>query len=246
MRFITFILLFSLTSILAIVPAKAEEPIPELHDTTITVQQEQDRVNLFQWNMDAVQSVAPATFQPKPDLHKSKNSSKWGFKGEEAYSNFPNIFIQNPSYAKRTIKRHKVQLTSRSGLLHRNSKLNLTPIIMKYAKEYDLDPNIIRSIIEIESSYNPSAISVSGACGLMQLKPATARDMGVVNYWDPEQNVKGGARYISLMLQKFGTLDLALAAYNQGPGRVQRAGNQVPNSSAQNYIDKFYRTYTKK
>ncbi len=177
---------------------------------------------------------------------------RWGYMGDEHHESFPNIYIStikksasvSTNNQSSSQDRKRRSLSSRGSLQsqytrHRVSE-NITPIIMKYAREYDLNPHIIRAIIEIESSYNPSALSCSGACGLMQLKPGTAYDMGVRDYWNPEQNIKAGSKYIRLMLDKFGDLDTALAAYNQGPGTVQRAGSKIPNATAKRYVQKFY------
>ncbi len=234
------------TSMLFKAPAAAAEKAFSVNPVmNITVLQEEDRLELNHWNADL--PVSSKNSQ-KISSENSPVKNKWQYKGDEFYENFPNIFIRKNSYSPSYKNNHRRRsLSSRSGLQSMyERKSNISPSILKYAKLYDLDPHIIRSIIEIESSYNPKAYSCSGACGLMQLKPGTAYDMGITNYWDPDQNIKGGGRYISLMLKKFKTLELALAAYNQGPGAVERCGNRVPNSTARNYIYKFYKAYNRK
>jgi soluble lytic murein transglycosylase-like protein len=95
------------------------------------------------------------------------------------------------------------------------------PVIDKYARAYGVDADVVRAIIQMESSFSPTAISRAGAIGLMQLMPATARELGVSPH-EPEQNIEGGIRYFAGLLRMFGRLDLALVAYNGGPGYAQR------------------------
>ncbi len=90
-------------------------------------------------------------------------------------------------------------------------------IIEKYAGEYQVDPSLIRSIIAAESGFNPKAVSPKGAQGLMQLMPATAARLGVINSFDPEQNIRGGVQHFRSLMDTFNhDLSLSLAAYNAG------------------------------
>lgn len=97
--------------------------------------------------------------------------------------------------------------------------LRWASIIEKSAHKYSIDPALIAAVMEQESGGNPKAISPSGAIGLMQLMPATARSLDI-NPYDPEQNIDGGAKYLAQMMHQFGNQELALAAYNSGPGNV--------------------------
>lgn len=109
----------------------------------------------------------------------------------------------------------------------------------KIADEEGIDPELFQRLVQQESSWNPYARSSKGATGLAQLMPATAKGLGVTNINDPEQNLRGGAVYLRQMLDRFGDVDKALAAYNAGPGRVERAGG-VPNiPETTNYINKI-------
>jgi soluble lytic murein transglycosylase-like protein len=102
--------------------------------------------------------------------------------------------------------------------------------IGRAAKAADVHPALVRAVIVVESGFNPRAISKRGAIGLMQLMPGTARRYGAFNAFDPEQNIRAGARYLSELIARFGTdkLELVLAAYNAGEGAVEKYGNRIP------------------
>ncbi len=106
------------------------------------------------------------------------------------------------------------------------------------AAETKLDSALIASVIQAESSGNPHAHSHAGAKGLMQLADSTAGDYGVTNAFDPEQNIKAGSRFLATLMDRFQDLKLALAAYNAGPGNVDKYGGLPPFSETQNYVSK--------
>jgi soluble lytic murein transglycosylase-like protein len=110
-------------------------------------------------------------------------------------------------------------------------------IIAQAATEYSVDEALVRAIIHAESAFNPLAQSRKGAMGLMQLMPSTARDMGVTDSASPEQNIRGGVKYLSFLLKTFsGNASLAAAAYNAGPGAVTRHGGIPPFEETQTYV----------
>ena len=105
---------------------------------------------------------------------------------------------------------------------------------------------MIRSVIQAESNFRTDAVSPAGARGLMQLMPATARELGVTDPFDVEQNIDGGARYLKKMVDRFnGDIRLALAAYNAGPGTVERYNGNVPYPETQRYIQRVLSGMTK-
>ena len=98
-------------------------------------------------------------------------------------------------------------------------------MIREVSARYRVDPALVRAVMQTESNWNSSAVSRKGALGLMQLVPGTAQQLGVNNAFDPKQNLDGGVRYLHMLLERYnGDLDKALAAYNAGPGAVDRAG----------------------
>lgn len=97
--------------------------------------------------------------------------------------------------------------------------------------------SLLTAVVAVESAFKADAVSSAGAQGLMQLMPATAADLGVKDPFDPAQNIEGGARYLGFLLRHFGSDELALAAYNAGPGRVARAGGVPDFPETRAYID---------
>lgn len=131
------------------------------------------------------------------------------------------------------------------GIAAPNSAVNpgMKSLVEETAKQYELSPELVDSVIQVESNYNPYAVSPKGAQGLMQLMPATARRFGVKNSFDPKDNIEGGVRYLKFLKETFNDERLAIAAYNAGEGAVQKYGNVPPYQETMNYVAKVGRKY---
>lgn len=117
---------------------------------------------------------------------------------------------------------------------------SLESIFEKAANTYGVDVELLKAMAKAESNFDPNATSRSGAMGIMQLMPGTAKGLGVTDAYDPEQNIMGGAKYIASLLDKYdGNVSYALAAYNAGSGNVDKYGGIPPFEETQNYVTKI-------
>lgn len=116
-------------------------------------------------------------------------------------------------------------------------------LIDQAAAAHKLDSALITSVIRVESGGRPDAVSPAGAKGLMQLMDGTAAEMGISDSLDPEQNIAGGSRYLASLIERFGDVKLALAAYNAGPGTVERYGGVPPYRETRDYVEKVTRLF---
>jgi soluble lytic murein transglycosylase-like protein len=129
---------------------------------------------------------------------------------------------------------------------HKITQEEVDAAIEAAAARHNVDVNLVRSIIKVESNFNPHAVSRKGAIGLMQLMPATARELNVRNPFDVAQNVDGGVRHFKGLLQNFnGDVRKSLAAYNAGAGAVTRNGGVPPYAETRNYVNRITQLYGK-
>ena len=132
---------------------------------------------------------------------------------------------------------------SRVLVRSRGRWVEVAPFIARYARENKLDPWLVYAVIKVESNMRADVGSPYGAVGLMQLLPATARTLGCSDIYDPEQNIAAGCRYLGAHVRKFGSVDAGLAAYNAGPGAVQRYGGVPPYPETRAYVRKVRQTW---
>lgn len=174
--------------------------------------------------------------QKKGDIEKksaSKNGEiSWKYESDEAYRDFPEVIIA---------RHKKVTVTSKKGkrTVTKSVREDISPYILKYSRKYGVNPYVTKAVIQLESSNNPGAVSPKGAYGLMQLLPSTARMMGVRDYRDPERNIEAGVKYLSGLLNDFGDLPTALAAYNAGPNNIYEGVNYAKKG----YYRMFLKAY---
>lgn len=174
-----------------------------------------------------------------------------------ADSNSPAISVPGPAVHKTQV----VKADPRTGKLVRSvvvsskpvltkiapplekSSADLNAIVDKAARAHDVDPLLIHSMIKVESNYNVHAVSNKGAEGLMQLTPSTARMLGVSNSFDPQQNIEAGVKYLKYLKDLYKDERLALAAYNAGPGAVDKYKWIPPYAETENYVYQVGKRY---
>ena len=162
-------------------------------------------------------TIAPHTVTSEPSANTSTSQSVQPF--------FPSYLIQ------------KAQNTSGQSDTGSGGSA-YSEIIESAASKYGVDPALLKGVIRAESGFNANAVSNTGAQGLMQLMPSTARALGCGNAFDPEKNVEAGAKYLKQQIDRFGSVEKALAAYNAGPGAVIKYNGVPPYKETQNYVNK--------
>ena len=149
----------------------------------------------------------------------------------------------------RAAKEPSVQTSSKTGSSSEFSAIfekslgsvseDMDAIFEEAASKFQISSKLLKAVAKAESNFNPNAVSGAGAMGVMQLMPGTAKNLGVSDPFDARQNIMGGAKYLKENLDRFGNVELALAAYNAGPGSVQKYGGVPPYKETQNYVKKI-------
>lgn len=160
----------------------------------------------------------------------------------QGYSPFPSFPQGGPSYNPSSGSRQ----THGAGGFSQGPRTQYDDIINAASQRHGVDPALIKAVIKQESGFRNHRTSSAGAAGLMQLMPATARELGVQNVMDPAQNIEGGTKYLARMLRRYnGNVRLALAAYNAGPGNVRKHGGVPPFRETQNYVRRITADYAR-
>jgi soluble lytic murein transglycosylase-like protein len=147
-------------------------------------------------------------------------------------------------YYQAFVKLLEIYLEKVSGKTSSTGNGTFSEIIEAAASKYKVDPDLVEAIVKVESGGNPNAESPAGAQGLMQLMPETAASLGVSNSFDPVQNIEGGVRYLSQLLNYYGgDITKALAGYNAGPGAVDEYNGVPPYKETRSYIQRVLSAY---
>ena len=198
----------------------------------------------------AIASAMPANAQdlPRPEVPEQGAGPSGGIRIAEASNGFQLVehgFWQSeqaaPAPSSSVAENGRVNLPYRyepkaKTALSGFRRASYLPHVYAAEAKYSLPTGLLDALVWTESRYNPLAVSPAGAAGLGQLMPATAKELGVFNRFDPMANIFGAARYLRQMLDRFGVVHLAVAAYNAGPGAVERAGGIPRNGETPGYV----------
>jgi soluble lytic murein transglycosylase-like protein len=189
----------------------------------------------------------PQPQSPDPELKNtvSKNSFRANFNRFEAHPTKQKALTPLQSPGQKIEKRapvEKLQRKTGSRSTALSDRQIIEQNIQRAAAKYNLPPELIKAVVRAESNFEVNAVSTAGAQGLMQLMPATAKELGVENPFDIAQNIDGGTKYLRKMLDRFGgSVRKALAAYNAGPGTVMKYNGRVPYAETRQYVRRVLR-----
>lgn len=169
--------------------------------------------------------------------------------GEDGIMHFSNVV--SADFDNKGYQFHMLEMRSSEagyqiyhGLYYPDGSDNYDDIIRYAAYLYELDYELVKAVIKVESNFKKEAVSSVGACGLMQIMPATGRDLNLERPFDPQSNILAGTNYLKYLIHRFNNLTLALAAYNAGPGAVEQYNYNIPPyKETQEYVKKVLRYY---
>ncbi len=204
------------------------------------------RVNYIEHSFSALENIAGTTFTPTNTI-ESDFKKILDKKIEETTTIEKSATPEEKTTVSAEIKpenKEAVELKSKIDLKAQST--NVEELIETFSEKYGIDGDFIKAIIKQESGFNPNATSKKGAMGLMQLMPKTAESLGVLDAYNPSQNIEGGVKYLKGLLEKYNdNKEMALAAYNAGPGAVKKYGGIPPYKETQNYVNNIMGTYNK-
>ena len=209
------------------------------------------RVNSIENNFTALQGISDKlNYDESAGVSGVENKDFKTILEEKMKKNSPET-EKLPEVSKETIsdivesdKKDAINLKSKIDL--KAQMTDIDEIVETFSSKYNIDGDFINAIIKQESGFNPNATSKKGAMGLMQLMPSTAKSLGVINAYNPWENVEGGVKYLKGLLDRFNNDEkLALAAYNAGPNAVKKYGGIPPYKETQNYVNSIMSAYDK-
>jgi soluble lytic murein transglycosylase-like protein len=147
-------------------------------------------------------------------------------------------------FGQESVQSANARIVAANGHGHQASPEEIDSSIVMAAARHNVDPNLVRAVVKVESNFNSNAVSRKGAMGLMQLMPSTARSLNLKNPFDAEQNVDAGVRHLKQLLESYGgDVKLTLAAYNAGSGAVRRSAGVPHFAETQNYVRRITSLY---
>jgi soluble lytic murein transglycosylase-like protein len=194
----------------------------------------------------AAELHARASAVPAQIFRSQQNRLVYWSSAERRWKPVPHANVQAAKTAAAEVNDYlgKAPSAQNSSLSRGFTQREIDLAIDKAASHHNVDPNLVRALVKVESNFNPNAVSRKGAMGLMQLMPQTARQLNLKNPFDPQENVDAGVRHLKQLLESYrGDVRLSLAAYNAGSGAVARSGGIPRFAETQNYVRRITNLY---